>query len=71
MCIRDRVSVESVYCISIRYVFSMLDHIFVFQASVFAAQVSVESVSCISIRYEISMLDNIFVFQASVFAAQV
>ena len=49
----------------------MLDNIFVFQASVFAAQVSVESVSCISIRYEISMLENIVVFQASVFAAQV
>jgi hypothetical protein len=31
-------------------VFSMRDHIFVFQASVFAARVSVESVSGISIR---------------------
>ncbi len=63
-------SAESDYCISIRYVCSMLDNIFVFQASVFAAQVSVESVCRISIRYEISMLDNICVFQASVFAAQ-
>ena len=49
----------------------MLDRIFVFQASVFAAQVSVESVYCISIRYDISMLENNVVFQASVFAAQV
>ena len=64
-------SVESVTRISIRYEISMLDNIFVFQASVFAAQVSVESVSCISIRYEISMLDSIVVFQTSVFAAQV
>ena len=29
----------------------MLDHIFVFQASVFVAQVSIESVCCISMRY--------------------
>ena len=43
--------VESDDCISIRYVFSMLDHIFVLQASVFAAQVSVESVCGISMRY--------------------
>ena len=64
-------SVESESYISIRHVFSMLANIFVFQASVFAAQVSVESVSCISIRYEISMLDSIVVFQTSVFAAQV
>jgi hypothetical protein len=44
-------SVESDYSISVRYVFSMRDHIFVFQASVFAAQVSVESVCGISMRY--------------------
>ena len=36
---RAQASVESDDCISIRYVFSMIDHIFVFQASVFAAQV--------------------------------
>ena len=45
--------VESVVCISIRYVISMLDNIFVFQASVFAAQVLVESNFSISMRYEL------------------
>ena len=40
-------------CIPIRYVISMLDNIFVFQASVFAAQVSVESDFGISMRYAV------------------
>ena len=44
-------SVESDYCISIRYVCSMLDNIVVSQASVVAAQVSVESDVGISMRY--------------------
>ena len=38
-----QVKVESDVCISIRYVISMLDNIFVFQAGVFAAPVYVES----------------------------
>ena len=39
------------FCISIRYAISMLDNIFVVQASVFAAQMSVESDFGISTRY--------------------
>ena len=49
--------------VSMTYVISMLDDIFVFPASILAAQGPSESDFCISMTYVISMLDDISFFR--------